>query len=591
MIIVKSVVTAVVAFVYWIIYYLWMPPLSLGYFDGFCFIAIGVLLLSILVGWWISGKDGITLIPAGIALALIVVSGIIGLVAGSSLFNASTMYNQIGQPDNKSFTNDIVEIDTSQIPTVDIKLASKLSDKKLGENFALGSQVDIGEFTNKQQVNDKLLYVAPLDHSGFFKWHSNSSGTPGFVTVSATNSNDVKLVNTTADGSEIHLRYLQSAYLGDNLKRHIRSSGYRSVGLTEYSFELNDEGYPFWVVTTYKNTTLWRNPEATGVVICDPQTGKCEWYSVKDAPEWVDIIQPEEFVINQLEHYGKYVHGWWNPSNKDELSVTEHVTTVFNDGDCYYYTGMSSTGADEGTIGFAMINTRTKKFTFYKMSGATESAAMGSAKGNVQHMGYKSTEPIPINVSGVPTYFSTLKDDAGLVKMYAMVNIENYSIVATGSSISETKKDYLNAVSSSGASVDFGDNTEVYGYTLTGKVSRITANVESGNTFYYIILDDDHTKLFLASYTVSDELPITREGDTVTVSYISEGNGTITISSFDNDDFSQEISEGQEKINQDQKENTPSSSITDVDPDANEDTWNNLSDEEKAKLLKEHSGS
>jgi hypothetical protein len=221
------------------------------------------------------------------------------------------------------------------------------------------------------------------------------------------------------------------------------------------------------------------------------------------------------------------------------------------------------------------------------MSGATEAAAMTSATGSVQQMNYSSTVPIPLNVSGIPTYFSTLKDHAGLVKLYAMTNIENYSIVATGSTIAETRRAYLNAISSSGASIDFGDASDVYGYSVTGTVSRIMANVESGNTFYYIILDDDTTKLFLASYTISEELPITREGDKVSVTYISEGNGAISISAFDNLEFSQEISEGQESINQNQQENQPNSSITTVDPEANEDTWDNLTDEEKSKLLKD----
>jgi hypothetical protein len=168
-----------------------------------------------------------------------------------------------------------------------------------------------------------------------------------------------------------------------------------------------------------------------------------------------------------------------------------------------------------------------------------------------------------------------------------MVNIQSYSIVATGSTIAEAKRSYLNAVSSSGSSVDFGDGSEVYGYTVTGIVSRITANVESGNTYYYIILDDDSTKIFYASYSISDELPITREGDTVSITYISEGNGAINISAFDNIAFSEEISEGQENINANQEENRPSSTVTTVDPEANEDLWNSLSDEEKAKILKD----
>ena len=164
---------------------------------------------------------------------------------------------------------------------VDIALAEKLADKKLGEDIALGSQMKVGKFTNKQQVNGKLIYVAPLEYRGFFKWNSNKRGTTGYVVVSATNPNDVQLVQRY-DDKEIRLKYLGSAYFGNDLKRHIRSSGYRSVGLTEYSFELDDTGKPYWVVTTYENSTLWGNPEATGVVVCDAQSGACQWYSMME---------------------------------------------------------------------------------------------------------------------------------------------------------------------------------------------------------------------------------------------------------------------------------------------------------------------
>lgn len=508
-------------------------------------------------------------------------------IAGSALFNSDSMYNQIGTIDKKSFKDDVVEIDTSQIPIVDIQLADKLADKKLGDEIALGSKVEVGEFTNKQQVDGKLVYVAPLDHRSFWKWNANKSGTPGYVVVSATNMNDVQLIKEV-DGKEIKIKYSESAYFSDNLKRNIRSKGFRNVGLTEYSFELDDDGNPFWVVTTYKNTTLWGNGEATGVVICDPQTGECEWYSVKDAPEWVDIIQPEEFVKKQIQNYGKYVHGVFNFSETDELSMTEHMTTVYNDGDCYYYTGMSSVGKDNGTVGFIMVDTRDKSVKFYKMAGATEEAAMKSAEGKVQNMGYSATEPIPLNVSGIPTYFCTLKDNEGLVKQYSLLNIEDYSIVAVGDSIAEAKRSYINAMNNVGVKVDFGDG-EVYGYTKEGIVSRIGSNIENGETYYYFILDNDTTKLYLASYTVSEELPITREGDNVKVSYLDESNGSINIASFDNLDFSQTISDKQEEYNKEKEEknlvNNPDNNVINVEPEKDQATWDSLTDEEKAKLL------
>lgn len=585
----KAILTVVGIVVYGLGYYLCLPTLSLSNFDGFVFIIIGVVLLAALVGLWLTDEYETYRyqIPLG-ALGACLLVLLIGGAARSRIFTANDRYEQLGEVEERSFLEDIVELDTSQIPIVDIELAEKVADKELGEDLALGSQVEIGEFTNKQEVNGKLYYIAPLEHSGFFKWLSNSEGTPGYVMVSATNPNDVELVREV-DEKELKLRYINSGYFGDDIKRHIRSEGYRTTGLTEYSFEIDDDGNPYWVVTTYKNELLWRCPEATGVVICDAQTGECEEYSIEETPEWVDIIQPESFVKSQIKNYGKYVHGFWNFSNKDELSMTEHMTTVYNEGECYYYTGMSSVGKDDGTVGFIMVNTRNKEAIMYRMTGATEEAAMRSAEGKVQDKEYTATVPIPLNISGIPAYFCTLKDDEGLIKEYAMLKIEDYSIVATGESIESTKRSFVNAVNNSGASVDFGD--EAYGYTVNGNISRITANVEGGDTYYYMILEGDATKLYVASYFISDELPITREGDEVEISYVQEGNGTINVVTFDNLAFSGETSSEQERLDAEQEENNiindPNTNITNVDPEANQEEWDSLTEEEKAKLLEQ----
>lgn len=581
----KSILTLLIVMFYGVVYYIILPPLNINNWSTFFFASLGVALLILIILIWKRYEEIAMLSLIGILGYGVIV--VILLFIGSPVFNSAKMYNQLGNVETKDFKTDVVEVDASQIPVVDIKLADKLADKKLGEDLALGSQVEIGEFTNKQQVNGKLLYVAPLEHRSFFKWLSNRNGTPGYVVVSATNMNSVKLVKEI-NGKAINIKYCNSGFFGDDLERHIRMSGYLTQGLTEFSFELDEDGNPYWVVTTYKNTTLFGNPEATGVIICDPQTGKCNWYPLSEVPEWVDIVQPESFIKRQLANYGKYVHGLFNFSDKDKLSVTEHITTVYNNGECYYYTGMSSVGKDNGTVGFILVNTRDKSAKFYKMVGATEEAAMSSAEGKVQNMGYSATEPIPLNVTGIPTYFCTLKDNEGLVKEYAMLNIEDYSIVGVGDTIEEAKRNYLKAVNASGSRVDFG-NSEVYSYTKEGVVSRIGTNIESGETYYYMILDNDSSKLFFASYDVSEELPITREGDNVSVSYVDESNGAINIVKFDNLEFTQEISEAQSKMNQEKEDNdiinNPENKVTEVSPEKIEEAWKSYSDEEKASII------
>lgn len=588
-IVVKSIISIIIAVFCFLVYFWAQPTLNLLCIDGIMYIGFCVIcfagIITILVCEDIddlidSSKKFIFIIPTGLCIIYLMFA----LISSSSMFNNGMMANQIGEITEKEFTKDVVEIDNSQIPIVDVALADRLADKKLGEDPGLGSQAKIGTFTNKQSVNGKLVYVAPLEHTGFFKWCDNKEGTPGYVIVSATDLNDVKLIREI-NGNPIKLKYLPSGYFETNLKRHIRDSGFRSTCIDDtFTFELDDNYTPYWIVTTYENKTMIGSPEATGVIVCDAESGECNWYSIDEAPEWIDIIQPEDFVIEQITNWGEYIEGYWNWSDKGKLRLTEgqDIITVYNNGDCYYYTGLTSYGADNGTVGFLMINSRTKQVTRYSMAGATQEAAQSSAEGEVPDKGYIASKAIPLNISSIPTYFMTLKDNEGLVKQYAFVNIENYAIVGVGDNIANAKRNYMSKITSAGNKDVI--SSEAYLYNLEGEVTRISSNVEGGNTYYYLVIDSDVSKLFMASYDVSEELPITREGDKISVSYIDDSNGLIDISKFDNLAFSQNKSEDQNK--KDELNDTElTDNIPEVNPEENENVWEKLTEEEKAELL------
>lgn len=311
----------------------------------------------------------------------------------------------------------------------------------------------------------------------------------------------------------------------------------------------------------------------------------------------IDIIYIIWYTIFILyEYWGIYVHGFWNKlaSKEEVIKKTDLTLTVYMDGDCYYFTGMTSAGSDDSCVGFAMINTRNKKFKMCYMSGATENAAMKSAEGLVSDYGWTSTEPLPLNVNGIPTYVMALKDQEGLAKSYAMVNIETYSISAKGETLAEVSKNYIKKVAKSGTN-SVVSSDETYRYTLEGKVSRISSVVADGSTYYYLIIDSENgpnNAIFTASYSISDELPITRENDNVIIKYIDDKNGTLDIVEFDNTMYGDlTISEDQEKRDEldegtsalDSKYN----SLVEINPELTEEKWNSLTDEEKAKLIKD----
>ena len=103
----------------------------------------------------------------------------------------------------------------------------------------------------------------------------------------------------------------------------------------------------------------------------------------------------------------------------------------------YMYTGITSAGGDQSNVGFLLSNQRTKETRYYHAPGAIEESARDSAEGVVQDLRYTTTFPLLLNVAGEPTYFMSLKDASQLVKMYAMVNVEQYQLVATGTTVSE----------------------------------------------------------------------------------------------------------------------------------------------------------
>lgn len=448
---------------------------------------------------------------------------------GIPILHTDAYKEQIGEIEVKEFTSEIQAMDTNQLLVVDIELATKLADKKLGEKPALGSQVKLGEPTI-QNVNGKLEWVVPLEHSGVFKWLSNLEGTPGYIIVSATDSKDVTYVE------DYKIKYQPGSFLTQNLERHIRFGKGITKGLTDYSFELNDEGRPYWVVTTYHNTRFLNLPEATGVIIVDAQTGEQKEYKIEEVPEWVDRIQPRSFIKQQINNRGEYINGIFNFSNKDKFKTSGESAVVYNNGSCYMITGITSIASDEATTGFMMINLKTKEVVQYNIGGATEEAAQKSAEGKVQNMGYQATYPIVVNVNGIPTYFMTLKDKSGLVKQYAFVSIQDYTTVGNGENAEDALKSYQQMIRD-GKNPNIED--AIQQKETTGTIERIAQERNNQTTVYKIITQEESNKIYKIAFDVSEELAITQKGDKVKLTYYETENKIIDSISFDNLEYEQ----------------------------------------------------
>jgi hypothetical protein len=470
-------------------------------------------------------------VPIVILVILLLYSTVLPMVTSWPLLRTSDYRNLIGKIDvGENISNHMAPISMDKVRVVDQSLANLLGDKVLGAQPALGSQVRLGTF-NIQKVRNQLYWVAPLLHSGFFMWNQNSEGTNGYVMVNASNERDVKLVQEVG-GKKVRIKYQSEAYFNDFLERHLYMNGFYNVGLTDYSFEIDDDGVPYWVVTKYKKTIGFSGEDAVGVVLVNTETGKCVEYSIANTPEWVDRIQPDDFIEKQLNDWGNYVKGYWNFSNENKLQITQGVTLVYGeDNKSYWYTGLTSVGADEATVGFVLVDTRTKKTVWYKQSGATEFAAQKSARGKVQEKRFSASQPIPYNINNIPTYVMTLKDDGGLVKMFAMVAIEDYTIVGVGNTLTETLMAYKNAYNMAGNKINPKSTTQKQ--ILNSVVRRINSDIKNGNSFYYFTVEGKEN-IFIGSSQISNELPVTLKGDSIVISYDDDTQGLIDISSFKN---------------------------------------------------------
>ena len=445
----------------------------------------------------------------------------------SPVANYKAHRNLIGNIEEVDFSSEIKYIDLNQLPTIDKELAGKLADKKLGEIASLGSQVTVGEL-HLQSINGELYYVAPLEHSSFLKWLTNREGIEGYIKVSATNQNDVELV-TELNGEPVNIKYLDSAYLFSDLRlaSYLRDL---KAGHTDYTFELDDTGRPYWVVTRYDNAIGISEAKAIGVLVMDAQTGQAEVYDIENAPKWIDRIQPKSFMNRYINKWGELVHGVFNFTDKDKLTTTSGMNIIYNDDLCYYYTGITSVGSDESLVGFTLTNTRTGETKLYKTSGATENASMKSAEGKVQQYGYKATFPYLINIQNEPTYFMTLKDSNGLVKQYAMVNVKNYNTVGVGDTLQGTLNKYLEGLTNTSISLEGGNKQEV----ITGEVERIGVVIKDGTSIYDMKLKDNDN-IFQVSTETARDAALTTVGDSVEMNFIKVGSSRyIIVNSFIN---------------------------------------------------------
>ncbi len=451
-------------------------------------------------------------VPLALLIALVVIF-VVGVVSGLPIFRARS-YSEMLVPQNGDFTADVAEISYTQIPMLDSASAQVLADRKLGELSDLVSQFEVDNSTTQINLNDQPVRVTYLNYGDAFKWLNNfSDGIPAYIVIDMTSQ------EVTVQRLEQGIRYSPSEYFFRDILRHLRFA-YPTKLFGDVNFEVNEEGHPYWVASVVTRTIgLFGGEDVIGAVLVDAVTGETTYYDVGDVPTWCDRVYPPELLTEQYNYHGLYHKGFLNSIfGQSQVTVTTsgYNYIALND-DVWMYTGITSVSGDESNVGFILVNQRTKEAKYYAIAGATEESAMRSAQGAVQQFGYQATFPLLLNVSGQPTYFMALKDASQLVKQYAMVNVQQYNIVGTGSSVAECERNYVQLLGDNNIEVE----TEELD-TVIGTITDIRSAVMDGNTRYFIQLNDaDH--YYMVSIADANLCAILNVGDRIAIGTMSDG--------------------------------------------------------------------
>ena len=514
---ISLLITLIVGF---IAYYIFLPALnihSLGFWIYVMFLLF-IFLMNSTIGLIASSKTiildkikmpkslGILWGALGIIFVLIFAINIIL----SPMFNSKSYSKRISINENTSFEKDVEAVDFSKLALLDKDSSQKLGDRVMGQMPELVSQFYVSELYTQINYNDKIVRVTPLEYDGIIKYFTNrKNGVKGYITVdSVTGETELKKLDKG-------MKYMPSAMFGEDLNRKLRFK-YPTKIFGEITFEIDNEGNPYWIAPCLKYSGIGLKKDVEGIVMLNPVTGESKYYSVKDVPTWVDHVYAADVVIEQVNDWGKYKDGFLNSifGQKNVVATTEGYNYLAMNDDVYLYTGITSAVSDESNIGFILVNLRTKETNYYSVPGAEEYSAMASAEGQVQQMDYKASFPLLINLNNKPTYLISLKDNAGLVKMYAFVDVSDYQkVVVTDSSkgIEEAANKYLESL---------GETSK----SLTEKeiqILNISTSIIDGNTYYYII-DTNNQKYKVSIKTAKDTLPFLKVNDIIKIGYGKE---------------------------------------------------------------------
>ena len=537
-------------------YYIMIPALNFKSPDFYTFFILliavftGSLYLFIGAGKKVERKEYFkkrSIVPI-IMVAVLVVVMVVGWLVGSTFFRAKS-YSNLVTVQESDFSEDFKDIKYDEVPRLDATTSKVLADQQLGSLSEYKSQYVVSSVSTQINYQGTPVRVAYLEYADVFKWFNNTkNGLPAYMLIDLV-SQKVTAVNCIEKFGE-GIKYSPTELFNEKLVRHLRFQ-FPTAILDTPNFEINDDGYPYWITPVLDKTIgLFGGTDVKGAIITDALTGESNYYNIEtirtdSTLNWIDVVYNQNLLVEQYNYHGKLSNGFWNSIifQNDVNIASQGNGVIAMDDDVWVYTGVTSSEADASNFGFILCNQRTKELRYYQKGGAMESSAQESAADAVQNYGYRAIFPILLDIEGQPTYFMSLYGDSYTVKGYALVNLDDKTIVGTG--LLDTEKSDVNALNAAVENyiaalkdknkVDINANADDYkvtddntsvtdtvnddAKTVTGVVTDVKTAVNNGNTVYYLQIEN---KYYYISVNECMNVLLVSAGDTVTVTYTTD---------------------------------------------------------------------
>lgn len=449
-------------------------------------------------------KQVIALIVLGVLL--------LGASAGYDIYSKKQVYSTLNLVEG----TDTPELDKKDTPVTIPPKTVRNKMKKSMNQFENQQFYDLGDL-QVQKVKGEVVYVAPLEFKGFWRWLKGGES-EGYLQMSATDVYEQPVPVKTP------MTYIPSAYFFKDVERKIyfATATYKSIG--DPQLEIDDEGHAYYVQTLYKPRGISENPNyrKMKIAVLDTEDGAVKVYDLDDVPAFIDAPISPEMASEMNSVYGKYENGWLNSrmAKKGVKLATENgtedeVTPIFNElGEMLYFTDFTSpSSSDDSAIGYSFINARTGEITYYSKKNMMDSEGLINLVDLVYpEKKLEGNMPLLYNIDGVPTWVVSMLDKNGIFKKIAYVNATDSDIIAMEDNVSQTLQTYrlkLGEKTTNAASTSEAKNVEV-----SGKVSRLTPPmVTSEATIIKFVLADG--KVYIVNTDDFEAATFLEKGDDV----------------------------------------------------------------------------